>query len=175
MEASTRESSSACSTRASEHFAAPTIAPLVELGAVELDGRIVWSTGAWRPVVAHLTAVEVKLSKWRDALRQADNFARSADRSWVVLDEAHARAAVSDVGYFEALGIGLAILSATGRLRVGARPLGRRPIPWLRAQMGEHAWEVAESEVVAISRRELLERDPAIEETAVDGVSRRAG
>ncbi|ORW05847.1 hypothetical protein [Mycobacterium kyorinense] len=62
-----------------------TLKPLAELGLVELQKGLVRSTGAWRPVAAHLTAVELKLSKWRDALRQADNFAISADRSWMVL------------------------------------------------------------------------------------------
>jgi len=63
-----------------------TLGPLADLGLVELTPDAIRSTGAWRPAAAHVTAVELKLAKWRDALRQADNFAISADRAWLVLD-----------------------------------------------------------------------------------------
>lgn len=73
-----------------------TLGPLAELGLVELRADMIRSTGAWRPVAAHVTAVELKLSKWRDALRQADNFAISADRAWLVLDASKSAGAVRE-------------------------------------------------------------------------------
>lgn len=128
-----------------------TLGPLAELGAVELAGDGVRATGAWRPVGAHLTAIELKLSKWRDALRQADNFALSADRSWVVLDFARAGAAIAARDTFESHGVGLAVLDAAGHLQVIMRPTGRRAHRWLRALMAERAWAVAEAEVAAFA------------------------
>lgn len=127
-----------------------TLRPLQELGVVELTGDAARATGRWRPVVAHVTAVELKLSKWRDALKQADNFALSADRSWVVLDQARARPAVAAVGYFRQFGVGLAVLGTDGSLRVVTPPTARRRHRWLRALIAERAWAVAETEAAAI-------------------------
>lgn len=127
-----------------------TLGPLAEMGLLDVSDGLVRATGAWRPVGAQLTAVELKLSKWRDALRQADNFALSADRTWVVLDEARSGAAVAATAYFREFGIGLALLAANGRLRPVVRPRGRRPQRWLRALMAERAWAVAEAEVAAL-------------------------
>lgn len=124
-----------------------TLGPLVELGLVELAGDVVRSTGAWRPVAAHVTAVELKLSKWRDALRQADHFAMSADRAWIVLDAARSAAAVRASGFIAAFGVGLAVVERSGELRVVVPPRGRHPQRWLRALMAEQAWAVAEREV----------------------------
>lgn len=128
-----------------------TLGPLADLGAAEVSNGMVRSTGAWVPVGTHLTAVELKLSKWRDALRQADNFSLSADRSWVVLDGARAASAVAAAEQFRAFGLGLAVLDAAGRVRVAVRPRGRRPERWLRALMAERAWAAAEAEVAALA------------------------
>ncbi|HEY4280209.1 MAG TPA: hypothetical protein VGM91_18440 [Conexibacter sp.] len=129
-----------------------TLQPLAEMGVIELSGELVRATGAWEPVGTHLTAVELKLSKWRSALRQADNFAMSADRSWVVLDEARGAGALAALDHFQDYGVGLALLSTDGRLKVKLRPRGRRPQPWLRALMAECAWSAAEEDVVALAR-----------------------
>ncbi|MGH3264905.1 MAG: hypothetical protein ACRDNS_23265 [Trebonia sp.] len=128
-----------------------TLGPLTDMGLIEVSDGLVRSSGAWRPAGTQLTAVELKLSKWRDALRQADNFALSADRTWVVLDETRSCAAVAATGYFRQLGIGLALLAPTGRLRTVVSPRGRRPRRWLRALMAERAWAAAEPEVAALA------------------------
>jgi hypothetical protein len=128
-----------------------TLRPLQELGIVELTDDAAQATGRWRSVAAHVTAVELKLSKWRDALKQADNFALGADRSWVVLDQARARPALAAVGYFQQFGIGLAVLGTDGSLRVVTHPAARRRHRWLRALIAERAWAVAETEVAAIA------------------------
>lgn len=127
-----------------------TLRPLAKLGLVELTERSVLTTGAWVSVGSHLTAVELKLNKWRSALRQADNFAISADRSWVVLDEARARGAVASANYFAQVGVGLALLTPEGELRIIVRPGRRHPERWLKALMTERAWAVAESELAAV-------------------------
>jgi hypothetical protein len=132
-------------------LARSTLRPLASLGAVELGDDAVRATGAWQPVVAHITAVELKLSKWRDAVRQADNFALSADRAWVVLDQARAQAATEAVGYFQAFGVGFAVLDTEGLLRVVSRPAGVKRHRWLRTLMAEQAWANAEAEVSAIA------------------------
>jgi hypothetical protein len=127
-----------------------TLTPLAELGLVELLNRSkARSTGAWRPVDAHVTAVELKLSNWRKALRQADNLAFGADRSWVVLDEGRAASAATQADQFRAFGVGLAVVGPDTGLRIVARPAGRRPERWLRALVAESAWSLAESEVAA--------------------------
>lgn len=126
-----------------------TLVPLADAGLVEMTERSVLSTGRWRPVGVHLTAIELKLSKWRDALRQADNFGLSADRSWVVLDEKRARGGMTAMSQFEQRGVGLAVLRGDGRIRVVVRPGRRQPDRWLKALMSERAWTVAESELAA--------------------------
>ncbi len=128
-----------------------TLGAMVALGLVELVRDGVQATGRWEPVASHVTAVELKLSKWRGALRQADNFALSADRSWVVLDSAHAGGAIAAKDAFAAFGVGLAVLELHGGLRVITGPVGRGPERWLRALMAERAWAVAEAEVAAFS------------------------
>ena len=130
-------------------LARSTLRPLAENGLVELSGGSARSTGRWRPVDGHVTAVELKLSKWRSALRQADNIAFAADRSWVVLDSARARKAVAAVDHFRAFGVGLAVVGPESPLRVVVRPAGRRPERWLRALMAECAWQRAESDALA--------------------------
>jgi hypothetical protein len=135
---------------ASPHsLARSTLRPLTDGGLIELAGGSARSTGVWRPVDAHVTAVELKLSKWRQALRQADNIAVGADRSWVVLDGARASRAVAAADYFRAFGVGLALVSSDSSLRVVVRPAGRRPQRWLRALMAECAWDRAEADVAA--------------------------
>lgn len=128
-----------------------TLEPLAELGLLEIEDDLVRATGVWRPAAAQVTAVELKLSKWRSALRQADNFAVSADRSWVVLDSQRTASAVAAADHFRAFGVGLAVVDVEGHLRVVVRPLGRRPERWLRSLMAEHAWAAAEREVAALA------------------------
>jgi hypothetical protein len=128
-----------------------TLRPLAEMGLIDLSATAAQSTGAWVPVCAQITAVELKLSKWRRALRQADNLALSADRSWVVLDRSHARAALDSLDVFAQFGVGLAVVDPDGRLRVASPPRGRRPERWLRSLFAERAWAIAEAEVAELA------------------------
>jgi hypothetical protein len=117
-----------------------TLHPLAEMGAIELEPTRARATGAWIPVAKRMTAIELKLSKWLEAARQADNAACAADRAWVVLDARRARTAVQNRDYFGELGIGLAVVDSAGGLRVVERPRRARCLPWLRAWLGELAW-----------------------------------
>jgi hypothetical protein len=117
-----------------------TLGPLAEDGLIELAGGRVHSTGIWTPLGEAITAVELKLSKWRSALRQADNFGLSADYSWVVLDEERSKSARHNKEIFRALGVGLATADSAGEIRTVVKPRLRPPIRWLRALIAERAW-----------------------------------
>jgi hypothetical protein len=128
-----------------------TLRPLEKMEAIELDRNRLRATGVWIPVAKRLTTVELKLSKWRSAARQADNAAWAADRSWVVLDSSRASAAIRNREYFAELGIGLAIVNPAGVLKIIERPRKARCLRWLRAWLGEIAWaRVAELSVESV-------------------------
>lgn len=135
-----------------------TLVPLGELGLIELHGPQVHSTGCWMPIGEAVTAVELKLSKWRSALRQADNFSLSADHSWVVLDQARAKGAQDRQDLFRALGVGLATIDEAGAIRTLVRPRLRPPTRWLKALIAERAWAVGQ----ALSEK----TQPGIEKTS---------
>lgn len=117
-----------------------TLVPLAEDGLIQLSGGRVHSTGIWVPLGEAVTAVELKLSKWRSALRQADNFGLSADYSWVVLDEDRSKPARRSKEIFRALGVGLATADGAGEIRIAVRPRLRPPVRWLKALIAERAW-----------------------------------
>lgn len=119
-----------------------TLDPLAELGLLEMSQGRVRGTGLWAPAATHVTAIELKLDKWRSALRQADNFALSSDRTWVVLDQAKANRAQRHLDRFRSVGVGLAGIDPSGGVTVISRPSGsRRPaVRWLRSLMAERAW-----------------------------------
>lgn len=118
-----------------------TLTPLADAGLVELEGPMTRSTGRWHPLAARLVGVELKLNKWRDAVRQADNAAWCCDHAWVVLDAARAQTALGRLEYFRSFGVGLALLEGSGQLRVVSRPRRRRQVRWLRSLVGELAWQ----------------------------------
>jgi hypothetical protein len=142
-----------------------TLTPLVELGAIEMHHGKVAATGAWRPVTSRLTAVELKLAKWRAALRQADNAALSTDAAWVVLDGTKACAATAAVEVFRDYGVGLATIEPSGALEISCRPRGRRTVRWLHAWMGELAWAALRTDVEAECAVCSQQRPPRVQET----------
>lgn len=130
-----------------------TLGPLQELGAIELNSDRVVTSGAWMPVAAQTIAAELKLSKWRSALRQADNAAMSVDKAWVVLDKARANSALSAQGYFRACGIGLAVIDSAGELELIVRAGRRRVVRWLHSWLGELAWAATEERTESLAKR----------------------
>lgn len=121
-----------------------TLRPLEELGALEVSGARVRPTGTWRPVARRLTAIELKLSRWQQALRQADNAAFGVDAAWAVLDAARSRAALGQVEHFRLFGVGLATISSDGELRIATRPRQRPRVRWIRSWLSETAWAASE-------------------------------
>jgi hypothetical protein len=120
-----------------------TLGPLSDLGLIEIEAGKVRSTGVWAPLPARLTAIELKLSKWRDAVRQADNAAWCCDHAWVVLDSHRAGGALARLDYVRCFGVGLALVDSAGRLSIVQRPRQRRHVRWLRSLVGELAWQRA--------------------------------
>jgi hypothetical protein len=142
-----------------------TLGPLEEAELVELEGGEVQSTGLWLPVAQRVVAVELKLTKWRDALIQADNFRRSADESWVVVDAARAGAARAATLEFAEHGVGLAVATVDGRVDVVLPAPRARPEGWLHALIAERALAATDDAMPLFSgsrrsRRPRLESDP---------------
>jgi hypothetical protein len=121
-----------------------TLRPLAEIGAIEFGRETVCPTGAWQPVAVRLTAIELKLNKWKKALRQADNAAFAVDTAWVVLDAEHAGPAIAARTQFEMFGVGLALAGSDGSLRAIVPPARRRNVRWVRSWLGELAWAATE-------------------------------
>lgn len=117
-----------------------TLGPLAEIGAIDLDATRARATGVWIPVAKRMTAIELKLSKWQSAMRQAYNAGRAADRSWAILDARRSGGALRNRDYFAELGIGLAFIDTEGALAVAHHPARSRCQSWLRAWLGELAW-----------------------------------
>jgi hypothetical protein len=82
----------------------------------------------------------LKLSKWQQVLRQADNAAFGVDAAWAVLDAARSRAALRRVEHFRLFGVGLATISSDGDLSIVTRPRRRTRVRWVRSWLGETAW-----------------------------------
>jgi len=145
-----------------------TLAPLIEMGAVEMSHDKVAATGIWCPVTSRMTAVELKLAKWRVALRQADNAALSTDAAWVVLDRAKAGAATASIDLFREYGVGLATVEPSGALKISCRPRGRRTVRWLHAWMGELAWAAVRGDVEAECAACSHQGSPGVQEASRD-------
>ena len=73
-----------------------------------------------------VVAVELKLTDWRTALRQAMAYQVAADRAWVAMPLAHASRAFCHRGRFEAEGVGLLAVDDRGGPRQ-AIPAGPSP------------------------------------------------
>lgn len=129
-----------------------TLRPLHAAELIELEDGIARATGLWRPVAGRVVAVELKLSKWRDALSQADNSGHSADERWVVLDAARAAGALAALDEFSERGVGLAVVEQGGGLHVLQLPVRGRPEGWLRALIAERALEALDDYEPVFSR-----------------------
>jgi len=149
-----------------------TIRPLQDLGTVEFDKDRVRATGAWVPLARRLTAIELKLSKWKEAARQADNAAWATDHSWVVLDRYRSNGAMANRRYFAEFRIGLALIDPSGSLEIIERPRRRHVVPWLRAWLGELAWaRLVANAGGSLRAATLQKREPRIEKSCVSARS----
>lgn len=85
-----------------------------------------------KAVANRIYAVEAKLRNWKRALWQAYRYLDFAAQSWVVLDEATAKPAITNVEAFKYLNVGLATTSTKGEVRSIYTPMSRPPKSTLR-------------------------------------------
>lgn len=76
-----------------------------------------------------ITAIEAKLTRWRDAIAQAATYRRYADRAFVLLPIRHAKIAAQHKDMFAEAGVGLLSYDEGNVERVFAAPKSK-----------EHAW-----------------------------------
>lgn len=74
------------------------------------------------PSTLQVVAIEAKLTRWRDALRQAIEYRRFADRVYVAISETHIAAALRSRDEFEHPGVGLLAVNGAVRTIVPAKP-----------------------------------------------------
>ncbi len=88
-------------------------------GEVDIAGR-------WADLVAiseeEVVAVELKLSAWREAIRQAMAYQLGADRAYVALPLDRAQRAYRDRFEFEREGVGLLAVDDVARVRTVLNP-----------------------------------------------------
>jgi len=102
---------------ASETKARFLLGRLADLGYCKPIRRGMWQKiRNPQPVVRHLCAVEAKLSNWRKALHQANQYRDFANQAWVLLDDSAMRVALENIDAFEMFNIGLALIAAEKRL-----------------------------------------------------------
>ncbi len=83
-----------------------------------------------------LVAVELKMSDWREALRQAIAYQLAADRTWVAMPLSSASSAYRQRWRFEAEGVGLLAVDDRGVVRTPIRA-GPSPrlLPYVRERV----------------------------------------
>ena len=98
---------------ASESKARSLLGRLTDLGYCKPIRRGMWQkVRNPQPVVRHLCAVEAKLTNWRKALHQANQYRDFANQAWVLLDQIAMRPALENIEAFEIFNIGLAVIAA---------------------------------------------------------------
>ncbi|MBK5233079.1 MAG: hypothetical protein JJE13_08890 [Thermoleophilia bacterium] len=96
----------------------------LEVGAIRKQPKHRYLTHpGWSSVAARVVAVELKLSNWQGAIRQAAAYSRWANSSWVILSR---EPNVQAVEAARSLGIGLALLSSEGTLHRIVRAVNTR-------------------------------------------------
>jgi len=85
-----------------------------------------------------VTAVEMKMHRWAEALRQAIAYQLAADHAWVAMPLAAAHHAYRERWAFEAEGVGLLVVDDGGRVR---SPILATPSPRLLPFLQEKVLE----------------------------------
>lgn len=109
----------------------PLVRDLVRTGAlIEFDSGAVAVAREIASIEAEVVAVEAKLDRWRDALRQAVAYKRFADRAIVAMDWAGAPRNPDALSEFVAAGVGLCAVSTDStHWLVPAPPAQAAPSP----------------------------------------------
>lgn len=131
--------------RMSEATTRATLRLLLAADAVETNGASWRLSAAYPSPLLEAVAVELKLSDWRRALGQAVRYNGFADRSFVVVSEAHAAPAAARANAFRLHCVGLASLSPWGEIAFLTRPRRRSPRDAVaRFVAGERLWKAYE-------------------------------
>jgi len=97
-----------------------TVLPRLQAGRhviAAVDGTG-WSTAyMFRSLARRVVTIEAKLKDWRGGLAQAARHSAIADEAWLVIDESAIRPAAAHPAHFAMFDVGLASLSAEGRLK----------------------------------------------------------
>ena len=123
----------------------------------------------------NVTAIEMKLDRWAEALRQAIAYQLAADRVWVAMPLAAAFRPYRERWMFEAQGVGLLAVDDRGRVRspIPAAP-SPRLLPFLREKVLD-GWSDSRSLREPLSSEVLLgrwARSDSHREAALDDSSR---
>jgi hypothetical protein len=76
----------------------------------------------------NVVAIEAKLKDWSRALVQAYRNKQFAEESWVLIDHAYARSALTNATRFAHSGVGLASLDSSGNLFIHVVSERREPL-----------------------------------------------
>jgi hypothetical protein len=130
---------------------------LCEGGHVERVSRGMWAaTHPFDTCVTRLVTVEAKLRSWRSGLGQARRYGVGSDRTWLIIDESHSRSALGNSGVFAANGIGLATLTANGKLCIKERAVRRNPSRIHRETLAERLAAMSQMGVTSGSYNHLF-------------------
>jgi hypothetical protein len=100
------------------------------IGALRCKGHRVEMRATWASILPETVAVEAKVSKWRDALRQAARNQVFTHRSFVALPERLAQKVQSDPD-FDFFGIGILGVDEKGSVKILKKAIKKVPTLWL--------------------------------------------
>lgn len=101
-----------------------------DIGAIRSKGRGFQLRAAWASILPETLAVEAKVSKWREALRQAIRNQAFTHRSYVALPAKLAKKVYEDPD-FEFFGIGLLGVDESGAVTTIKKAVKKVPTLWL--------------------------------------------
>lgn len=93
----------------------------------ETDNGRLRSPSNFRRHVTTALAVEVKISKWKDALKQAFSYKSFSHYQFVALDSDHIRRSLDNVDLFEHFGVGLLGVDISGLVNIHYLPSRTSP------------------------------------------------
>lgn len=142
----------AASLGTTEGGTARVLSLLSSLGLVKRQADSLFISPIITAPFERVIAVEAKISEWQRVIVQAFRNLQFADESWVVLDHAYIRPALSHIARFEAAGVGLASMERGTGLYV------HLPAKTVRPMSNAKRWQAqAVLAARAVSRRSLSE------------------
>jgi len=148
----------AAEARLSESYARKRLRGLEQAGAAERSQSMWIGVAPLKGRLSFAAAVELKLGHWRKAMIQAARYKAFADRSLVIVDEAHGRVPLENIRAFHLNAVGLATLSAWGRLEFALKAPRCRPTRLDRVIAGERLWHELQRDSAAVAADPPLAR-----------------